>query len=493
MTFKNAVDSSMAAGSSGPGGIQPQASGWLARLRMSAGMIGYHLTAWALSHPFPLRPLFAFLRGVRPVAVLGSTVLVANGADAREVLNRFEDFTLGEVLSPRMPWGPFLLTIDWRDQHDRERALFESMVARREDIARIRAITESVCDTALAEAAHSYDGRKQIDVVRGLCEPVVVALADRYFGIPVVRADVQHTAGLLREVAGIAMVSPPEGSWRDARAKAAIAELTRQVQEAIAHEAARTPSAPLAPAAPGKSLLERLVAAARAPDKPVWLDDDFVRRYVTGLAATGGATIVRASANALYELVRRPAALRQAVAACDALDRALRDCAKVERDTTASQQALREAADVVETRRRQLLQVIYEALRFRPMLPLLLRYTPRDTLIAKGTPRQRQIKAGASVIAAPMAVMFDPAEFAHPGTFDPSRPLEAYVHFGFGPRTCFGKYVADTAMLEIFRSLLKLQGLALKEGWNGTINYDGPVANSLTVTFAPFRSNAKVD
>lgn len=455
----------------------PRARGPIACVRIFFGLIAYHLTSWGLSHPYPLRPLFALLRRIRPVAMVGDTVLLAHGADAREALSRFEDFTLGEVLSPRMPWGPFLLTIDWRDQHDRERALLESMVARDADVAHIRAVTADVCAKALANAAQISNDRRRIDVVRELCEPVVVAIADRYFGIPVVRADTVHTARILREVAGIAMVQPPEGSKRDIRAKRAIAELTQHIEKTIESEVARAHSAPLGPADPSKTLLERLVVASRATNKPAWLDDDFVRRYVTGLAATGGATIVRATTNALYELLRRPKALASALRAVEALDGPGGNTGT--------------AADPV-ARRNALRRIVYEALRFRPMLPLLLRYVPRDTLIAKGTERQRLIKGGSSVIAAPMAVMFDPAEFKKPGEFKTDRELKNYVHFGFGPRKCFGKYVADTAMVEIVRCLLKMDDLALGEGWSGTINYDGPVADSLTVTFRAFRSSASV-
>ncbi|MDX2204212.1 MAG: cytochrome P450 [Hyphomicrobiaceae bacterium] len=458
---------------------------------MALGLVAFHLTAWILCHPFALRPLFALLRRVRPVAVIGSSVLLANGADAREVLKRFDDFTLGEVLSPRMTWGPFLLTIDWRDQHDRERALFQSMVAPEADVRRIRALAAKTCEQALAEAKQGYDGRRQIDVVQQMCELVVVAIAESYFGIPTARADVAHTGRLLREIAGIAMVMPPQGSARDARAKAAIAELTHHIEETVGQRALRVVPAPLSPVDPAASLLERLVTAARATDKPVWLDDDFVRRYVAGLAATGGATIVRATTNALYEILRRPRALRLAVAAAEALDQAERAVVRFEGEGSTSAGRRADAAALLGTRRDELRQILYEGLRFRPMLPLLLRYTPRDTLLAKGTSRQRLIRAGMSVVAAPMAVMFDPAQFAAPGTFLHTRSLDDYVHFGFGPRTCFGKYVADTAMLEIARSLLCLPGLTLAEGWGGTLDYDGPVANSLTLTFAQFQSSAQ--
>ncbi len=467
-----------------PGGAPSARCAVTTRFRVLAGLLAYHLTSWMLSHPAPLRLLFAVLRRLRPITILGGTVIVANGAYARDVLQRFEDFTLGEVLSPRMPWGPFLLTVDWRDQHDRERALLESMVAPGPDIEKIAKLSADQCEEAFKIAPVNFAGRREIDVVRAVCEPVVVRLAAEYFGIPVINRDEQRMVEVLRQIAGIAMVYPPECSARGRAAKSAIDELTRHITDTIAARAQGVTAAKLAPAVPGDTLLVRLVLAARATDKPAWLNDDFVRRYVTGLAATGGATIVRASANGLGELLKRPDALRRAREAVDALERAMRDEVRIGRDPASLPEQRTRAARLLAQRRDEFRQIVYEAMRFRPMLPLLLRYTPRDTLLAKGTRHQRRIKAGSSVIAGPLAVMFDPREFEAPHLFLSSRPLEKFVHFGFGPRTCFGKYVADTAMLEIFRAVVKLPRVKLGAGSSGRVAYDGPVADSLTVTYA---------
>ncbi len=70
-----------------------------------------------------------------------------------------------------------------------------------------------------------------------------------------------------------------------------------------------------------------------------------------------------------------------------------------------------------------------------------------------------------------------------PSHFDPSRSFECYLHFGFGPRHCFGQYIAETALLEIFRSLLLLPDLSRAAGSKGRIVYDGPAAAGLVVTF----------
>ena len=134
--------------------------------------------------------------------------------------------------------------------------------------------------------------------------------------------------------------------------------------------------------------------------------------------------------------------------------------------------------------RRQLQQIIYEALRFRPMLPLLVRTIPRDTIVAKDTARARLAPAGGTMLVGLLGAMFDPEEFEHPWHFCGSRPLDGYVHFGFGPRTCFGKYLADTVMLEVMCAVLRLPDLQRAGGARARVRYDGPAAAQLRVTFA---------
>jgi cytochrome P450 len=125
------------------------------------------------------------------------------------------------------------------------------------------------------------------------------------------------------------------------------------------------------------------------------------------------------------------------------------------------------------------------------MLPLLIRDAPRETVIASGTKRARVVPAGTRVIAPPLAAMFDPEAVQKPWDFLPAREFDCYLHFGQGARHCFGKYVAETALLEIFRSLLLLSGLARASGPEGRIQYDGPAASSLTLTFQAKPANVR--
>jgi cytochrome P450 len=63
------------------------------------------------------------------------------------------------------------------------------------------------------------------------------------------------------------------------------------------------------------------------------------------------------------------------------------------------------------------------------------------------------------------------------------RPFDQYLHFGFGARECFGRYIAEIVLLEVFRSLLLLKGLSRTTDAKGQLQFDGPVAAGLVVKF----------
>jgi cytochrome P450 len=203
-------------------------------------------------------------------------------------------------------------------------------------------------------------------------------------------------------------------------------------------------------------LLTRLVQLLCAGGQPAWFTQDWIRCYLTGLVATGAATVVRAATHAIDQLVADPSALRGAQRSAQA--------------AAAGSQMLK--------------SYVYEALRFRPMLPVLVRDCPRDTIIANGTTRARVVPGGTRVIAGPLAAMFDPEAVPMPWRFDAQRPLTQYIHFGHGPRHCFGEYVADTVMMEVIPAVLRLRGLARAAGAKGRVQYEGPVCSSLVLTFA---------
>jgi cytochrome P450 len=433
---------------------------WVGTFRLAAQMLRYRVASYFLSHLTPLKLLFAVLRRLRPIAVIGNTVILTKAHDVREVLERFDDFPLGEVIEPGMPWGSFLMTIDWPEQHKRERALLESAAKPAQDLARLKQMVVETSGRVIAGCAP----KGTIDVVSELAEPVVVEMARTYFGIPPVGGHSGEMAAIMGNLAGIIMVNPPVGSKTWAASRDGMFALSNHIDGLIAakHAAIRDG----APAADDHDLLSRLVRkraiSMRSPDHPPWFTDDWIRRYLMGLVATGGATIVRAIAHTVDQLVGRDDAVRQAARLAPALDR----------DKEAHE---------------QFRQIVYEALRLRPMLPLLLRGCPRDTTIALREKRARCIYAGSRVLASPLAAMFDRSKFRSPWRFRSTRPLKDYLHFGDGQRTCFGRYIADVVLAEVVRALVVLPGLKRASGRKGRVGYEGPVPCRLVLTFKPWQ------
>ncbi len=285
-----------------------------------------------------------------------------------------------------------------------------------------------------------------------------------YFGISAIKADERLMARATRDLAGIIMVGPPQGSWPWINSRDSIANVTAQVIAQI--ETARSKIATGSAGDLPDTLLTRLTVLSCGTTAPAWFDEDWIRRYLTGLVGTGAATIVRGFTQMIDQLVARPDALLQA---CKLAAKISEDEAHG-RDSKPSRDALR--------------GYIYEALRFRPMLPLLVRDSPRDTIVANGTPRARLVPAGCRVLAAPLAAMFDPDAFPEPQRFNPSRPVDSYIHFGHGPRHCFGRYVADVALMEMTIALLCLPNLKRANGARGQIRFEGPAPCSFVLKFS---------
>src|SRR3984885_8589577 len=426
--------------------------------RLAWHLLIYRATCFSLCHLWFLKLVFGFLRRIRPVAIFGKILVVTRARDVREVLERFDDFTLGDFIAPGMPWGTVLMTVDWRNQQAQERQLLQNAV-HPTDTQKIRTIAAARCRRQIDAAGG------QIDVVSQLLEPVVVDIAAEYYGIPPLAGCARKMANAMRDLAGIIMVNPPVGLEPWSHSRDSIANVTALLLEELSRKTSALAGPPATP--PGDDLLTRLVQRLRASGNPDWFDEDWIRRYLTGLVATGAATIVRAGAQAIDRILAHPAALEKARAVAIELD---------QEEQHGTQQR-------VDELRCTLRHFIYEALRFRPMLPLLIRDTPRETVIAYDTKQARVVRAGTRVIAPPLAAMFDPEAFHMPTRFDATRPFECYLHFGFGPRHCFGQYIAETVLLEIFRSVLVLPDLSRAAGSKGRLAFDGPVATGLVVTF----------
>jgi cytochrome P450 len=388
-----------------------------------------------------LRPVFAVLRRVAPILPVGNRTVVARYLDVVEVLARDADFTLSQLNGPKIDRldGPFILGLDRGPQYDRELALLHRVLLAA-DLERIRRFVAE--QAALQIAAARPRGR--IDVVNEYARVVAVRVVGTYFGMP--GPDEPTMMRWLRDIFyDVFANATSSATVRDNAARSGAA-LRAHMDSVIAQRKA----AP-APNVPPDDVLGRLLAL-QGPENP-WLDDDAVRRNLAGMIVGAVDTTSKFLTLALAELLERP-------------DEAAR----------ARTAAL---AGETETVRRY----IYEAARFNPHTPLLIRYAPRDTQLAAGTRRARTIRTGTTLLLGNISAMFDPDGFDEPGSFRIEHDSAA-LHFGYALHRCLGLDVNSVQIPQLAAGLLQLSNLRRARGSAGCIRFDGPFPDRLLVEFA---------
>jgi cytochrome P450 len=403
--------------------------------------VGERFRAWAGSRVTPglLRFAFKVLRRFRPLTVAGNT-LVTRYADARDVLGRDRDFTIAEINAANMARlnGPFILGMDRSADYDREAAILRSAV-RRDDPATIRRIVAS--DAAdLIEAARP-NGR--IDVVGMLVRPVAVRLLDRYFGVA---GPTEPLMGRwMRALFWDLFFNTGKDEKVRASANACASDLRFYLRELIRRRRADIGAGRDA----ADDFLGRLIRARSGPGPA--LDDDGVRRNISGLIVGAVETTVAAVGKAVDQILRRPEALEFARRAALADDmQAMTTCA-------------------------------FEALRFDPQTTAVLRFAARETKL--GGPEPRPIPARTRVVVFTLSAMFDRAAYDDPDRFRGDRPLDPALHFGAGQHECFGRYVNLVQVPELVRAVVALNGVRRAAGPAGTLSYEGPFPDHLVVEF----------
>lgn len=393
-----------------------------------------------LTGPRFLRPVFTLLRRVAPILTIGNRTVVARYLDVLEVLSRDADFTLSQLNGPKIDRldGPFILGLDRGPQYDRELALLHRVLLPA-DLERIRRFVAEQAALQLAVARP----RGRIDVVNEYARVVAVRVVATYFGMP--GPDEPTMMRWLRDIFHYVFADvTSSAAVRDDAARSGAA-LRAHMDAVIAQrKAAPANSAP-------DDVLGRLLAL-QGPENP-WLDDDAVRRNLAGMIVGAVDTTSKFLTLALAQLLERPAEAARARTAA--------------------------LAGETETVRRY----IYEAGRFSPHTPLLIRYAPRDTALAAGTRRARTIRSGTTLLLGNISAMFDPDGFNEPGSFRIEHDSAA-LHFGYALHRCLGLDLNSVQIPQLAAGLLQLSNLRRAPGSDGCMRFDGPFPDRLLVEFA---------
>jgi cytochrome P450 len=101
-----------------------------------------------------------------------------------------------------------------------------------------------------------------------------------------------------------------------------------------------------------------------------------------------------------------------------------------------------------------LYQYCWEALRFNPINPFVVRKAAEDYRIASGTFRSKLIKKGSVVLVSGRSAMRDGRQVPAASSFCTDRPAYHYMHLGYGEHTCLGDQISRVQVPEIIKHLL---------------------------------------
>jgi len=397
----------------------------LAALKQESGTVLKNLLE---KHP---DAFFATLRRVRPILqVRGGPVFVTLFDDVQEVLSRPEVFTVKGYATKMDPSvGPYMLARDGTTLNDRDKGIMRAML-RREDLPQVRQSVARLAAAAVRGSAR--DGR--LEVVSDLARKVPIQLTGEYFGFPgpdlatmmrwsrATQHDMFHN---LENDAAVHAANVQAG----AEMRTYLSKLLEQRRA----ELARDDSA--------DDTLARLLKS-HFPDS-IGFDDERVLANMMGLLVGGVETTSQAIVQILDQLLDRPeqlAALRAAAQSGD--DNAVYD-------------------------------LCWEALRFNPINPFVVRVCVVDYVLASGTARATSIAPGTTVLASTRSAMRDEHELDDPEQFRPGRPDYHYMHMGYGLHTCLGDHVSTVQIPEVVKQLVLAANVSRVQGEEGRIDFQG--------------------
>lgn len=143
-----------------------------------------------------------------------------------------------------------------------------------------------------------------------------------------------------------------------------------------------------------------------------------------------------------------------------------------------------------------LLRYFMEGSRIRATVGLY-RAVAKETTIQDGE-RSIDVKPGDKVLCDLVTACMDPAAFLEPEKIKLDRPLDSYVHFGWGPHLCLGYDVCKLALTTMLKTVGQLDNLRRAPGSQGQIKkVPGPGGITLYMTpnqasFFPFPTTMKV-
>lgn len=361
------------------------------------------------------RSLFAELRSQRPILHLPETTLPRLAVfslrdDVEAILSQPRVFSVGPYKRPMEPSvGPFMLCRDEPELNHHEKSIMRRLL-RDDDLPRIRELSERTT----AECIRNKQG--QLDVISDVARLVPLRVVQEYFGF----------VGPNPEAVLRWSYATQHDMFRNIFGKSNVHEANVTAGLEMRHWAGALVADRFCDSALGSKddVLSRLVFAARSD--PELLSAERIVSNACGLLVGSIETTQQAIAQSLAYI--------------------LGDKEITDRAVQAAQQESNDELDAI----------VWEALRFAPITPFVLRSVTKDATVGG----EKLIKTS-WVVAGIASAMFDDKKVVHPDQFLVPRPKEVYLHFGFGHHECLGKHVGMQIVPAAIRRLLLLPRLRL--------------------------------
>ncbi len=394
-----------------------------------------------MGNPGLVRPLFKFLRHHEPIFATKKVGAVSLYDDTLEVLGNSECFSVVDIYAKKMrlTTGDFVLGMDDTERYQRWIGWMRQAV-HPSDIDRIRQLGQDVAEKEVAATAPT--GR--IDFVGQLGRHIPTQVVGDYYGAP--GPDEATNQGWMRAIFREIFLNLGNDPNFEKEAVNASKQLNAYLDGVVAQRKEQLAAGEEIP----DDFLCRLVKLQTNDSE---LTDEIIRELVGGTIVGTTPTNNKATTQALEQLIERPDALAMA------------------------QEAARNDDDDLLTR------YIFEAQRFNPQNPMLLRHCVKDCVVAAGTERETEFKAGCLVVVGTESAMLDERKFTNAEEFLVTRDLKDYILFGYGQHTCFGHLIATALWPAMLKPLLRRKNLARAHGDDGKIKYDGAFPDRWILTF----------
>jgi cytochrome P450 len=392
---------------------------------------------------------FEELRAQRPVLVTPGATLVARFDDVTDLLQQPKIFTVA-LYVPKMGNGIYLMCHDDDALHTREKSIMQGLL-NRDELPEVRRLVGQLCSEILDGAPDH-----RLEAAYGYCRSVPAGLVQDYFGFTgIQRSDLIEWSYWNQydtfHNQPFNLLTEAERRHITERHTITGERLTHYIEELIAH---RWLTVKLSAAG---HLLRRLWA--RASGSKALTDDIVARMLRSHFPGEVDYDIQRLGVNAGGLLIGAIETTSQAVA--QVLQFLIESAEWFPRAQAAARLADTTAFD----------GIVWEALRFVPIAPLLFRQCAVDATIGRGRSYETQVASGTYILALTQSAMFDPCAFENPQQFIPTRNWYHYFHFGFGSHECLGRYIGMVMIPEMVRQLMLRPGLKA----HGRIDYrDGP-------------------